>query len=98
MLENKEYKGAKIEYEYDFGDCWQHTVDIAGRAEASNRFLCLEGEGHSVAEDVGANQGWLKLREAYRTADPTTEQREKRTWFESGASNNDPKGLGNGRE
>jgi len=64
----------------------------------SNRVLCLEGEGHSVAADVGANQGWLKLRVAYRTADPTTEQREKRTWFESGASNNDPKGLGNGRE
>ncbi|TVY44610.1 hypothetical protein LSUB1_G001182 [Lachnellula subtilissima] len=98
VLENKEYKGAKIEYEYDFGDCWQHMVEAVGRSEASKGFLYLKGEGHGVAEDVGADQGWLKLREAYRTANPTTEQREKRSWFESGASNNDPKGLGNGRE
>ncbi|TVY88238.1 hypothetical protein LAWI1_G005755 [Lachnellula willkommii] len=98
VLQNKEYEGAGIEYEYDFGDCWQHTVEVVGRAEASKGFLCLGGEGHGVAEDVGSVDGWLGLREAYRTANPTTEQRERRTWFESRASNRDPRGLGNGRE
>lgn len=98
VLQNKEYEGAGIEYEYDFGDCWQHTVEVMGRAEASKKFSCLGGEGHGVAEDVGSDSGWLKLREAYRTMNPTTEQKERRTWFESGASNSDPRGLGNGRE
>ncbi|TVY20425.1 hypothetical protein LARI1_G001024 [Lachnellula arida] len=96
--QDRDYEGAGIEYEYDFGDCWQHTVEVVGRAEASKGFLCLGGEGHGVAEDVGSVDGWLGLREAYRTANPTTEQRERRTWFESRASNRDPRGLGNGRE
>jgi hypothetical protein len=98
VLENKEYEGAGIEYEYDFGDRWQHKIEVVGRAEASKRFACLEGEGHGVAEDVGSDEGWLALREAYRTAAPDREQREKRAWFEGMASNADPRGLGNGRE
>ncbi|TVY42154.1 hypothetical protein LOCC1_G005789 [Lachnellula occidentalis] len=98
VLENKEYEGAELQYEYDFGDCWQHTIQVVGRMEASKGFLCFDGEGHGVAEDAGSVPGWLELREAYRTANPTTEQMEKRTWFETMASNNDPRGLGNGSE
>lgn len=58
--------------------------------------MCLDGEGHAVAEDAGSVRGWLKLREAYRTNTPNTEQKKKRVWFERLASNRDPRGLGKG--
>lgn len=98
VLENKKYEGAGLEYEYDFGDCWEHEIEVVGRAEATMGFEYLEGKGHGVAEDVGSVSRWLKLREAYRTARPDKEQKEKRAWFERQASNADRRGLGGGRE
>ncbi len=98
VFENKQYKGAPMEYEYDFGDCWVHKIKIVGRADASDRFVCLEGAGHGVAEDAGSTSGWEALKKAYRTTTPTKEQREKRAWFEKQASNRDPRGLANGRD
>ncbi len=94
VFENKEYKHAPIEYEYDFGDCWTHSIVLIGRAPASDAFTCTEGEGHGVAEDVGAAHGWQELKKAYRTHNPNKEQKEKMHWFEKQASNNDPRGLG----
>jgi hypothetical protein len=98
VFEDKEYKGAGIEYEYDFGDCWVHEIEIIGRADATRGFECLDGEGHGVAEDAGSVEGWLKLRDAYRAQRPTKDQKETMAWFERNASNCDMKGLGNGRD
>ncbi|KAE8446410.1 hypothetical protein EG329_012015 [Mollisiaceae sp. DMI_Dod_QoI] len=98
VFDNKDYKGAGIEYEYDFGDCWTHEIEILGRAPATGNFVCTDGEGHGVAEDVGSPSGWLKLREAYKAARPTGDQKELMRWFEAQASNADSKGLKNGRD
>jgi hypothetical protein len=94
----EQHKGAPIQYEYDFGDSWEHEVTVVGRATATEVFLCTGGEGHGVAEDVGSYRGWQNLKKAYRTQRPTKEQKDKMRWFETQASNADPQGLANGRD
>jgi len=96
-MESKEYKGAPLEYDYDFGDGWKHHIEIIGRAPATNTFICTAGEGHGVAEDVGSLEGWQKLKEAYRTQSPNKEQKDKMQWFERMCSNKDSHGLGGER-
>lgn len=98
VFENQEYEGAPIEYEYDFGDRWTHDITVIGRAGATTKFKCLDGEGHGVAEDVGSSDGWQELKQAYKATTPNEEQKKKREWFENRASNRDRRGLGDGRE
>jgi len=93
LFEKDEYANCEIEYEYDFGDNWEHKVTLMGREEAGESFVCLEGGGHGVAEDVGSRDGWKKLKAAYRADRPNAEQKDKMRWFESKASNRDPQGL-----
>lgn len=85
-----------MEYLYDFGDGWKHIITIQSWGEPSSQFKCIDGSGHGLPEDV-KRPGWPELKEAYRTSNPNEEQREKRMWFETQASNCDPDGLG-GRE
>jgi hypothetical protein len=94
----EQYKGAPIEYEYDFGDSWEHSITVIGRAPATEVFVCTGGEGHGVAEDVGSDKGWKSLKEAYRAQKPSKDQKDSMRWFETQASNADPHGLGNGRD
>ena len=100
VLEKPQYKGKpfEYEYEYDFGDCWCHEITALGREPATDFFLCKDGEGHYVAEDVGGTKGWENLKAAYRASRPDKEQRDKMIWFEQVTSNADPHGLRNGRE
>lgn len=83
----------EIVYTYDFGDHWEHDLTILGREDATRDFICLDGSGHYVAEDVGGVRGWESLKQAYQTTRPTKEQKERRKWFEQQASNSDPRGL-----
>jgi len=89
--------GKELVYTYDFGDNWEHFFTVKGRAPASFSFECLGGSGHYVAEDVGSWREWEALKQAYRAAQPTKEQREKREWFEAQATNSDPRGLAGDR-
>ena len=99
VLDDPSYRDAPLQYEYDFGDCWEHQKTHMSRADkATDCFQCTDGEGHGVAEDVGSTDGWKNLKRAYRNQRPNKEQREKMKWFESFATNMDPKGLGNGRD
>ena len=98
VFEKSAYKDKPIEYEYDFGDCWEHAITLEGRKEGTGRFMCVDGEGHYVAEDAGSSGGWNELKKAYRAKRPDQEQREKMYWFEQQASNRDEHGLRNGRE
>jgi hypothetical protein len=93
ILDNPKTKGKTIHYNYDFGDGWEHVISCTGRADATKFFVCLEGEGHGCAEDVGGYSGWKNLLEAYDAEHPTKDQKEKMTWFETHASNQDPEGL-----
>lgn len=56
-----------FEYEYDFGDGWEHEVLFEGvlRAEPGKRYpLCLEGERACPPEDVGGVWGYVDFLEA----------------------------------
>ena len=99
VLDDPSYRNAPLQYEYDFGDCWEHQMTHLSRAdEATDFFQCTDGEGHGVAEDVGSDNGWRTLKQGYRSQRPDKEQKEKMKWFESFASNKDRQGLGNGRD
>lgn len=98
QFERKELKGANRVYEYDFGDCWNHGIEIIGRGRPNDGWECLVGEGHECVEDVGGAEGWQELKKAYKTKTPTEEEEEKMHWFETHASNADDKGLKHGRE
>ncbi|KAI0152996.1 MM3350-like domain-containing protein [Xylariaceae sp. FL1272] len=97
LFDNEKYSGNQIVYTYDFGDNWEHFLTITGRADATRNFTCLEGTGHGIAEDVGNIKGWNDLKAAYRATNPTKDQREKRKWYESMASNGDRQGLAGAR-
>ena len=98
VFEREQYQGLLFEYEYDFGDCWRHDIKVIARTDATDFFMCTDGEGHGCAEDAGNTTGWEELKTAYRASDPTQEQKEKIRWYEEDASNRDRRGLGGGRE
>jgi len=71
----KDGKRFQFEYEYDFGDGWEHEVVFEGclRAEKGIRYpLCLEGERACPPEDVGGIYGYQEYLEAL--ADPKHER------------------------
>jgi len=65
----------QFEYEYDFGDCWEHEILFEGcmRAEKGTRYpACIEGERACPPEDVGGTYGYQEYLEAM--ADPNHEE------------------------
>jgi hypothetical protein len=71
-------KRFRFEYEYDFGDSWEHEVLFEGilRAERGRRYpLCLEGERACPPEDVGGVWGYADFVEAIQN--PENEQHEE---------------------
>ena len=98
VLDNHQYKGMPLEYEYDFGDCWCHAITLVGRRDPTKGFVCIDGEGHGCAEDVGSTPGWQRLKAAYRASNPTKEQVDSMRWYEKRASNRESQGLGGGRD
>jgi hypothetical protein len=69
--------GDMIEYEYDFGDGWQHTLEVeAIRARQARETLprCTAGERSCPPEDVGGIGGYHRYLEALKnTAHPEHE-------------------------
>ncbi|WLR41543.1 plasmid pRiA4b ORF-3 family protein [Bacillus carboniphilus] len=51
---------SKIVYNYDFGDNWQHVIEVVKTIEDYdvNYPKCLDGEGNSPPEDVGGEPGY----------------------------------------
>lgn len=63
--------GAVLQYEYDFGDSWEHTIrveDIAA-GSGSERYRCLEGERACPPEDCGGIWGYQELLEELQKPD-----------------------------
>ncbi len=60
-----DYMPAQMKYNYDFGDNWQHYIEVKKIIEESNRNypFCFEGEGNSPPEDVGGEQGFEEFLE-----------------------------------
>jgi len=66
VFENEKYKNKYLEYTYDFGDSWEHSVLLFGRANravSSDFIFCIGGEGAPVAEDCGGPPGWEHLKD-----------------------------------
>lgn len=97
LLDNAKWQGKQIVYTYDFGDNWEHLLTVEGRADPTRDFQVLSGTGHPIAEDVGGLMGWKGLKEAYQARKPTSDQRERRDWFQNMASNGNPRGLAGDR-
>lgn len=60
------------EYEYDFGDCWEHEVLFEGclQAEKGCRYpICVEGERACPPEDVGGVGGYQEYLETLSDPD-----------------------------
>jgi hypothetical protein len=68
---------ARFEYLYDFGDGWEHAVEVLGRGGETPG--CVEGTGDCPSEDCGGPPGYEHLREVL--ADPHHEEHDQlRKW------------------
>jgi len=70
-------KRIRFEYEYDFGDGWEHEVLFEGclHARKGGRYpVCVEGERACPPEDVGGTSGYEEYLRAM--ADPEHEEHE----------------------
>jgi hypothetical protein len=67
---------SSIIYEYDFGDCWKHSVEIESVAMPQEPGVsypvCTSGERACPREDCGGTDGYRHLLEVL--ADPTHEE------------------------
>jgi len=70
-----------ILYEYDFGDCWNHRVEMVRvpREPGVNYPRCVAGTRSGPPEDVGGTDGYADFLDAWR--DPEHEEhRDMRIW------------------
>lgn len=53
-------KYRKLKYNYDFGDDWQHYIDVEKVIDDYDKYypICLQGEGNAPPEDVGGEGGY----------------------------------------
>lgn len=89
-FDNPRFRDNLLIYQYDFGDSWEHLITVLGRGDKEEFFICVDGEGHSCAEDAGGPTGWEDVRDAYRK---TSGDRDLREWYEKTCVNGDPAGL-----
>jgi hypothetical protein len=64
-------KGAKCLYVYDFGDNWEHAIELRGIMEAPDQFerRLLEGARACPPEDCGGVWGYERCREIAAMSD-----------------------------
>lgn len=76
---------ARLDYVYDFGDWWEHTIEIEDAEAAVYRKqypICIDGAEPCPPEDAGGPSGYRELLLALR--DPSHPQHEEsREWAES---------------
>ncbi len=94
MLNEKQYTvtdlaptvKARIIYEYDFGDSWEHEVVVEKVLPPDGDFkhpICLAGANASPPEDCGGSPGYAAFVDAM--ADPKHEQHEEMKEWIGGA-------------
>jgi hypothetical protein len=57
--------GDRIDYEYDFGDGWEHALVVEARTVAPNGAVypaCVAGEGACPPEDCGGSPGFAEFK------------------------------------
>ena len=60
-------KYKRLLYNYDFGDDWNHTIELENFMfdYDKNYPVCVDGEGNTPPEDVGGESGYEQFLEAY---------------------------------
>lgn len=78
--------GISFTYQYDFGDCWYHDIEVEALLpqEAGKLYpVCLAGAEACPPEDCGGTSGFAELLEVL--ADPDHEEHEHMlTWVGGG--------------
>ena len=77
-------KYKKLIYTYDFGDNWEHIVEIENLQldYDKNYAVCLDGEGNSPPEDVGGEYGYYDFLDVIKN--PSHEEyKETKAWANS---------------
>jgi len=72
----------RIDYEYDFGDGWEHELLIEARTVAADDGVypaCIGGEGACPPEDCGGSYGFAELKELL-AGPPSAERDEMLEW------------------
>jgi hypothetical protein len=72
----------RVEYEYDFGDSWEHELAVEARVTAEDDGIypaCLAGEGACPPEDCGGSYGFADFKELL-AGPPSTERDELLEW------------------
>jgi hypothetical protein len=77
-----DFPGAKLLYEYDFGDCWRHELVLERLllGDESFRQMCVAGERHCPPEDSGGPHGFAELLNAF-TQEDHPEHEPVREWL-----------------
>ena len=72
-------------YLYDFGDGWDHSIELEQVVDSYEGFLpaCLDGEGTAPPEDVGGEGGYLEFLGIVNRKRDTQEKREMLVWAHS---------------
>ena len=76
---------AKFDYEYDFGDGWEHKllVEKIIPAEKGVHYpICLAGKRACPPEDVGGPWGYLNLLEIMSDPEPSAKNQEILDWLD----------------
>jgi Plasmid pRiA4b ORF-3-like protein len=72
----------RIEYEYDFGDSWEHELVVEARTVAQDEGIypaCVAGEGACPPEDCGGSYGFEEFKELL-AGPPSAEREEMLQW------------------
>ena len=72
----------RIDYEYDFGDGWEHTLVVEERTVAQDGAVypaCIAGEGACPPEDCGGSYGFAEFK-ALLAGPPSTERDAMLEW------------------
>ena len=65
-------EGAHLDYDYDFGDSWEHRITVERRmtAEADHHYpACVDGAGACPPEDCGGPGGYEDLKRTLQDSD-----------------------------
>ena len=76
----------RIEYEYDFGDSWEHELAVEAREVAADDGVypaCVAGEGACPPEDCGGSYGFAEFKELL-AGPPSAEREEMLEWAGGG--------------
>jgi hypothetical protein len=69
---------SRFEYVYDFGDWWEHIIEIEDEEVAEHRKqypICVDGAEPCPPEDAGVPPGYRELLLALRESEPSTARR-----------------------